>query len=640
MNVLINMEYKRCYIYEPSDEKPAKRHCLNPATGLHSTWSVRRKLFEEQWATLNDKIEEALAAANDNAAQRIRDFIDIARSSRQVSKLPACVVAAEPGSRAKDVLTSLIFNNASPQERHSILNAGDAPDLKSALKKIIRELTDSTFDEEAEDEEERPRRHRTNVLAYDLQPLADEIDDISQEQCVIVIPDAEAFKPDVLSELLEYLTLWLNRIPFVLVLCCAVPIYMLQQSLSQRALRILHSEVIHAASRQDELEIVLERTTNSSWRHLYVGPQLMRSFLQRQHDYLTSVSTFVSSLKYATMAAHYANPLIALHILTANQKHDGLCRALRTTASFKAQISKLVESGEMDMAAKLLDNDKAMMQQVQKEVIRNTGLLRHMFRIIHMVAQVYKLVLPEKEALVSSLWLQCLSGTLKRSTALRHLYLGLRKAPASLIDEVVQCLEHASNQIDDDDDDSNDYVQKLKEQLEALRRAAGAGAKSTTTNGSMSCQSALANWAEEYLNGLLEDPRTMLYHEIFLYDSVSPCREVLTPRPRHAIERALSSPHDYLDCDCCAPEHVEEEASLSATQPATAVLYQLYLESGNMLNVHDLWQAFSAIMGDDRGDELKMALFQRSLADLRHLGMVKSTRRRVDHIAKTAWKGL
>ncbi|KAI7647877.1 hypothetical protein KC318_g18310, partial [Hortaea werneckii] len=89
-----------------------------------------------------------------------------------------------------------------------------------------------------------------------------------------------------------------------------------------------------------------------------------------------------------------------------------------------------------------------------------------------------------------------------------------------------------------------------------------------------------------------------------------------------------------------AREEGGEEATLAATQPATAVLYQLYLESGNLINASDLWQAFQAVMGDDADEQQSMALFQRALAELRALGMVKSTRKRVDHIAKVAWRGL
>lgn len=46
------------------------------------------------------------------------------------------------------------------------------------------------------------------------------------------------------------------------------------------------------------------------------------------------------------------------------------------------------------------------------------------------------------------------------------------------------------------------------------------------------------------------------------------------------------------------------KASLAPTQPATSLLYRLYLESGALISVADLWSAFSAIIGDeDGGDE-------------------------------------
>jgi origin recognition complex subunit 3 len=41
---------------------------------------------------------------------------------------------------------------------------------------------------------------------------------------------------------------------------------------------------------------------------------------------------------------------------------------------------------------------------------------------------------------------------------------------------------------------------------------------------------------------------------------------------------------------------------LSSTQPATAILYQLYLESGSLVNVSDLWSAFNAIVGEEEDE--------------------------------------
>lgn len=46
----------------------------------------------------------------------------------------------------------------------------------------------------------------------------------------------------------------------------------------------------------------------------------------------------------------------------------------------------------------------------------------------------------------------------------------------------------------------------------------------------------------------------------------------------------------------------------------------------------------------DKSPQLKAdksrALFQRSLAELRYLGFIKASRKKTDHVAKLAWKGL
>lgn len=109
---------------------------------------------------------------------------------------------------------------------------------------------------------------------------------------------------------------------------------------------------------------------------------------------------------------------------------------------------------------------------------------------------------------------------------------------------------------------------------------------------------------DAYFSEAFVDPKTLFLSEILMYDFKSPHTEVFQPKPRFAIERALASPHDYLGCECCEPQGGRDgDATLSATQPATAILYQLYLESGSLINVSDLWSAFNAIAGGEGDDE-------------------------------------
>jgi len=92
------------------------------------------------------------------------------------------------------------------------------------------------------------------------------------------------------------------------------------------------------------------------------------------------------------------------------------------------------------------------------------------------------------------------------------------------------------------------------------------------------------------------NPQDFFLNETWLYDSISPYRDVFTPRPRFAIERALSTPQDYLNsCDA-------DGEAFSANKPATAILYQMYLESGTLVNISDIWTAFFSIVGGEDGD--------------------------------------
>lgn len=126
-------------------------------------------------------------------------------------------------------------------------------------------------------------------------------------------------------------------------------------------------------------------------------------------------------------------------------------------------------------------------------------------------------------------------------------------------------------------------------------------------------------------------------HEIWFYNSRTPYRDVFVPKPRAVFERSLTRPRDYLACDCC-----DDTGNASALAPPAAILYKLYQEAGALVNVADLWTAFSGIVGGEQGDEEvdergTLALFYQGLAELRALGFVKGSKKKTDHVAKVKW---
>lgn len=282
----------------------------------------------------------------------------------------------------------------------------------------------------------------------------------------------------------------------------------------------------------------------------------------------------------------------------------------------------------------------------------------------------------------SELYTSAMSGELSDSTMIREALLAVKKLPS---DKMKDMLGQLSDHIPDMKRIQNDLVKLISatsSQAVPLRSEHDLHHNTLRTTvvaqkvelskqaAALSKQdieySTIVNRAiivlQEYYQEALINPQDLFLHELFLYDAKTPYRDAFTPKPRYAVERALSSPHDYLGCNCCD----NTEGGLSSTQPATAILYQLYLETGSQINVSDLWSAFNTIVGtedgeDEEADQQKTlsvslflmlrdhmvaanvfarALFSRALAELKYFGMIKNSKKKADHIAKLSWKGL
>ena len=144
-----------------------------------------------------------------------------------------------------------------------------------------------------------------------------------------------------------------------------------------------------------------------------------------------------------------------------------------------------------------------------------------------------------------------------------------------------------------------------------------------------------------HFENVLRDPRKIFPVEVLVYDLPSPYRDAFTPQPRSAIERALITPGDYLGRQCCD----QSSGSSCHCPPSLSTIYNMYLECGNLINAADLWIAFSSSesqdMDDDEASERKALMsFERAVAELKYLGLIRGTRKKTDHVGRTSWQGL
>ena len=279
-----------------------------------------------------------------------------------------------------------------------------------------------------------------------------------------------------------------------------------------------------------------------------------------------------------------------------------------------------MDDGDTDSVRSLLDDDQALFAAVKTNLKISEKSFRELTAGIEVLITVQSIISLKKSAAWSELYIMAMSGELGNSILVREVLLSVKKMSSDSMHGLVTQLSHhlpAFKKVSEElakliaarMDDSAPLRSEHDVHHNTLRTTVVAQkvelSKQTTALSKQDLEySKLVNRVDsilrEYFQLSFINPQDLFLHEILIYDSKSPYRDAFTPRPRFAVERALSSPHDYLGCTCCN----SVQNGLSSTQPTTAILYQLYLESGSQINVSDLWSAFSTIVAsEDPEDE-------------------------------------
>lgn len=344
--------------------------------------------------------------------------------------------------------------------------------------------------------------------------------------------------------------------------------------------------------------------------------------------------------------------------------------AIRMLPSFRKLAESFKEGHELDRAKRLLEDDQILIEEIESALDSKNRHLLRILRALHLLAS----AAPEPISAID-LYMTIFEGGLKNSDSLRRVLESIRRmTPDDLViftTRITAAIESGNSELDlegwaSEEDDFAAQIQDIETKAITLaesgvkagkpirsseaihskglrttviaQRVQLSYEKSTATEAErefISLVDRISNLLEEHFT--LDNPKDLFLNEVWLCDPTQSFLDVFAPRPRATIEDALSAPHDYLTC-----EVVEE--GLSYTHPATAILYQSYLEAGSLINMADLWTTFYEITSGSEGEEgderEALMQFYRALADLKLLGMVKQSKKKADHLAKVAWKGL
>jgi origin recognition complex subunit 3 len=414
---------------------------------------------------------------------------------------------------------------------------------------------------------------------------------------------------------------WLDRLPFVLLFGIATSAESFEERLAGNSLRYLDGQKFDVTQSDEIIEKLFRASIASTDARLHVGPNLCRRMLDRQKDHVQNTQDFCDGLKYAYMSHFYASvPSVFLkYDVTFEQVSADAFEAVRALPSFRHLVENLLEGGQAQHVRRILEENESLFAEITKHMQSGQYAMTTLSYAAKVLANIRESLQMSPSVRLSSIWTRAAAGELAGSPLIRETMLSIKKIPsdklvplltslrdlegnyfsldtASAQEKLEGLLQNADAPLRTQHDVRNDSVRTtVVAQKVLLSKHKAALSEQDKAYSDLVTQ--FHDRLEAYFTSSFIDPKTLFLSEVFMYDLKSPHTEVFQPKPRFAVERALASPHDYLGCDCCSGVD-GNPAALSSTQPATAIVYQMYLESGTLINVTDLWSAFNAIAGD------------------------------------------
>ncbi|KAK3354163.1 origin recognition complex subunit 3 N-terminus-domain-containing protein [Neurospora tetraspora] len=643
---------------------------------------LRRQVFDTAWPVLDWRIKNVLREANRTTLENVSSFIrDAEGDATRGTRIPAGFIITGPNIVSQDLLFEQLSEalGKATQARFVRLRAAGAPNLKAALKKVIRDATaqvslDGGGDGD-EDAEVAFGRDGRKYLDYDLEGLHAFLgaQQDSSRRVIVAFEDSEAFESSLLTDLLALFHSWQGRIQFSVLFGIATSVELFQARLLKSTARQLFGAKFDVVQADLVLDNVFKSAIAGTQATLRLGPTLLRRLLDRQRDQVAGIRVFISSIKYAYMCHFYANPLSVLladeKSLTRQLLQPEHIQAVRTLDSFKAHVEAAVDARQLNHAQSLVEDDSYLVKQMVEQRQKKQDYLMQLLRSLHLLTSMD--LVPGR---FTDLYVAALAGGLDLTPTIDAIKrLGADDVPA-LINRLLTAIQTGSPDLDlpgweDEAEELISSLSEIRDEIEALaeqaREKGQQALKSKFTAQSKVLRTtvvaqkvqlsqdtakltdedkafgkAIDSLVDLFTHNIYSDPIDSLFlHEAWAYDAEAPYRDVFVPRPGTTFERALTRPHGYLGCECCS----KAAGTLSATLPTTCILYQLYLETGSLVNAADLWSAYYALVGEESdaglglGEREALGRFYRGLAELRLMGFVKQSKKKADHVAKVKW---
>ncbi|KAL7325398.1 Origin recognition complex subunit 3 [Mucor circinelloides] len=324
----------------------------------------RKENFKECWDRVNQTITNILLDMNQNAVQKICDFVDKDHdANNRLIKLPfheiptGLVFAgintpdhdtqfAHIASKLQEAPTA--ENQRKKKDFVALLQSKNCLNIKNMMKSMIERFLaneedvssedmgfdgneDENDDDDAEDDEDIIRiterqaatykfgnkattAKPSKCLPYDMQLLEGWYKyqtnrTNSSPNLVVILQDFESFEPAVVQDFFTICSEYRSRLPIVCIVGIATSTEILHQSLSKSTIGLLRIEKFTLEQSEVWFNRVIEEMFLDSTTTIKFGARPYKFLLDHFYLYDYSISKATASLKYAYMHHFYGNPL-------------------------------------------------------------------------------------------------------------------------------------------------------------------------------------------------------------------------------------------------------------------------------------------------------------------------------------------
>jgi origin recognition complex subunit 3 len=567
----------------------------------------------------------------------------------------------------------------------SRLCSKSCPNIKLIVKEATSQIMETEYcvDKEVEPEFAKFNPRKGNITFgifkqwYELREVGkgDE-----KRPVVFILEDFESFQPKTLQDFVTICSLYVDKLPIVLLFGIATIPAVVHQLLPRSISSCLCIEKFHAQAAITYLLEVIDRIFISPEFAFKLGPKVFQYLYENFlfHDF--SLQNFIFGLKFSMMDHFYGNPLSVLcsksNIDTIDEFYHEQLEIVRKSSSFR----RYAEQQDREELRLLSLNNEHTIKVISEKLEDMNSYHHHFFPVLRCLATlVAKLPGYPMGKKCRDVYEHCLKTSVKELDVYHQaMKMAVFLAKDELVPVLEECVELLNSAIKKQKaicDDFDEYVQALKTALlkfEELSKQNASMTFATFTEASPKIVSSITNRFElqeklknavysrkkespfektresaistldKMFQKYLSCPAEQTLHEIFYYDQAETVKQRLSGHPRVAIQTALNNPRYYMNCSCCDIE----PGSIQDTLPDISVAFKLHLECGRLINLYDWLQAFMTVTEPPtkakkkaKNDEQQtlQARFIQAVSELQFLGFIKATKRKTDHVARLTW---